>query len=246
MLPSSSFSALRISAWSGVAVLVVSLGGFLIAGVLPLPLGPSDSRADVVSFYTEDNTRVTAGLVIATLGIALVMPLLAAISVHMLRMEGRVPILTFIQLGVGAVTAVLLLIPLLLMAVIAFAAPDRMSPETIRSLNDVAWLLFITPIVPFMIQNIAIGFAIINDPHEIFPRWLGFLNFFIAFSFVPDPLAYFFGSGPFAWNGVFVFWLALTTYALFLVAMCWAVLRANNQMRPTASQPEALAQETPA
>jgi len=87
------------------------------------------------------------------------------------------------------------------------------------TLNDIAWLLFITPIAPFMIQNVAIGVAILNDKRQTLPRWVGYVNFWIAFSFIPDPLAFFFHSGPFAWRGIFIFWLALTTYSVFLIVM---------------------------
>ena len=207
---------LTLCAWAGPATVVVALIGWLIAGVLPIPLGSESSVEQVVNFYSHD-TRVIAGLVISTLGVSLVFPLIAVIAVHMVRMEGRTPILTFLQLITGAATGVCLLLPLLLMTTIAFR-PDR-SPELTVTLNDVAWLLFITPIVPFMIQNIAIGVAILNDKRQTLPRWVGYVNFWIAFSFIPDPLAFFFHSGPFAWRGIFIFWLALTTYSVFLVVM---------------------------
>jgi hypothetical protein len=207
---------LTLCAWAGPATVVVALIGWLIAGVLPIPLGSESSVEDVVNFYSHD-TRVIAGLVISTLGVSLVFPLIAVIAVHMVRMEGRTPILTFLQLITGAATGVCLLLPLLLMTTIAFR-PDR-SPELTMTLNDIAWLLFITPIAPFMIQNVAIGVAILNDKRQTLPRWVGYVNFWIAFSFIPDPLAFFFHSGPFAWRGIFIFWLALTTYSVFLVVM---------------------------
>jgi hypothetical protein len=207
---------LTLCAWAGPATVVVALIGWLVAGVLPIPLGSESSVAEVVNFYSH-GTRVIAGLVISTLGVSLVFPLIAVIGVHMVRMEGRTPILTFLQLITGAATGVCLLLPLLLMTTIAFR-PDR-SPELTVTLNDIAWLLFITPIAPFMIQNIAIGVAILNDKRQTLPRWVGYVNFWIAFSFIPDPLAFFFHSGPFAWRGIFIFWLALTTYSVFLVVM---------------------------
>jgi hypothetical protein len=207
---------LTLCAWAGPATVVVALIGWLVAGVLPIPLGSESSVEEVVNFYSHD-TRVLAGLVISTLGVSLVFPLIAVIGVHMVRMEGRTPILTFLQLITGAATGVCLLLPLLLMTTIAFR-PDR-SPELTMTLNDIAWLLFITPIAPFMLQNIAIGVAILNDKRQTLPRWVGYVNFWIAFSFIPDPLAFFFHSGPFAWRGIFIFWLALTTYSVFLVVM---------------------------
>jgi len=195
---------------------VIALIGFLVAGVLPFPLGANSSVEEVVAFYGHD-TRVLLGLVISTLGICLVLPLIAVIGVFMVRMEGRTPVLTFLQLVSGAATSVCLLLPLLLMTTIAFR-PDR-NPEITVTLNDIAWLLFITPIAPFMIQNVAIGVAILNDKRQTLPRWVGYVNFWIAFSFIPDPLAFFFHGGPFAWRGIFVFWLALTTYSVFLLVM---------------------------
>jgi hypothetical protein len=206
---------LSLCAWAGPATVVVALIGWLVAGVLPIPLGPDSSVQDVVDFYGQ--TRVLVGMAIASVGICLVFPLIAVIGVHMVRMEGRTPILTFLQLITGAATGVLLLLPMLLMAVIGFR-PDR-NPELTVTLNDIAWLLFITPIAPFIIQNVAIGVAILNDKRQTLPRWVGYVNFWVAFSFLPDPLAFFFHSGPFAWRGIFIFWLALTTYSIFLVVM---------------------------
>ncbi|MDX1875089.1 hypothetical protein SBI67_23475 [Mycolicibacterium sp. 120266] len=211
-----------ICAWCGPATVVVTLCGWLIAGILPIPLGASSSTEEVVNFYGHD-TRVLAGLVIAQLGICLVFPLIALIGYQMLRIEGRRPLLTLLQLVTGAATGVLLLLPMLLMAVAAFR-PDR-NPELTVTLNDISWLVFITPIAPFIIQNISIGTAILRDPNQTLPRWVGYMNFWIAASFLPDQLAFFFHGGPFSWRGVFVFWLALTTYSVFLVGM-GLVLRA--------------------
>jgi hypothetical protein len=206
-----------LCAWCGPAAAALALIGYLIAGVLPSPLGPDTPVAEVVSFYATDTPRVVGGIVLAGCGLSLVFPLVAVIAVTMVRMEGRTPILTFVQLATGAATGVFLLIPMMLMAVCGFR-PDR-NPELTVTLNDISWLLFITPIVPFMLQNIAIGTAVLNDRRGILPRWSGYLNYLIAFSFTPDVLPYFLHSGPFAWRGIFVFWLALTTYCVYLVAM---------------------------
>jgi hypothetical protein len=45
------------------------------------------------------------------------------IGVHMVRMEGRTPILTFLQLITGAATGVLLVMPMLLMTIAARNLP---------------------------------------------------------------------------------------------------------------------------
>lgn len=209
----------RVRPWAalcGPAAVAVSLVGWLVAGVLPFPLGPGSSVDEVVAFYGHD-VRVIVGLVIASIGVSLVLPFVAAVTMELLEIEGRTPLLSFLQLASGAATSVLLLLPMLLMTYVSFR-PDR-NPELTVMLNDVAWLLFLTPIAPFIIQDLAIGLTILGDPQARLPRWLGYLNLWVAFCFLPDPLAFFFHGGPLAWNGVLVFWLALVAYAVWLVAI---------------------------
>jgi hypothetical protein len=88
---------------------------------------------------------------------------------------------------------------MLIMAIAGFR-PDR-DPEITVMLNDLSWLLFITPIAPFIIQNLAIAAAALRGDGSVLPRWLGYLNCWIGFTFSFDVLAYAFHSGPFAWNG---------------------------------------------
>jgi len=219
---------LNICALGGPAAVVVTLIGWLIAGMLPLPESPSLSTAEVVSFFTDESNRVMAGFVIASIGVVLAAPMFALISVHMLRVEGRIPVLAFTQLIVAAVTVIINMFPQMLFAIAAFRA-DR-NADDIVLLNDIAWLLLFTGITPFIVQNVVVGLAVLRDTSGIFPRWLGFLNFWVAVSFLPDVLAFFFKTGPFAWNGILVFWLALTTYCIFLVAMSVVMIRANKTL----------------
>lgn len=228
-MPASTRESTRnvklVCAWCGPATLALTAVGFLVAGLLPVPLSPGDSTSKVVAFYRDHSTRTGAGFVSASLGLPLVLPLIGLITSQMLRIEKRSPVLSFVQTVAGAATSVFLVLPILMMAALTFR-PDR-DPGLTVTLNDFAWLLFITPIGPFIVQNVAIGAAILGDrsPQPVFPRWVGYLNLWIAFLFMPDILAFFFTSGPFAWNGVFVFWLAFTAYAVWLTAM-GLVLRA--------------------
>ena len=67
-------------------------------------------------------------------------------------------------------------------------------------------------------QNIAIGIAAFKDTEaKVFPRWLGYFNFWAALAFLPAALLYFFKTGPFAWDGVFVFWVPLTIFGALVL-----------------------------
>lgn len=216
------------AALAGPVAVVVTLVGWLIAGFLPVPIAPGDQH-EVARFFLDHTARVRAGFLIGSIGVVLMVPQLALISIHLRRMEARgLPLMTLLQLMTATVTVVVNMFPHLIFALAGFRA-DRGEGEVVL-LCDLAWLLLFAGITPFILQNLAIGIAILRDPAGLMPRWVAYLNFFVAFSFLPDPLAYFFKTGPFAWNGVFVFWLALTTYCVFLVVMSWACRQANRTL----------------
>src|SRR5215470_5731016 len=104
-----------LCALCGPTMIIVAFIGWFLSGVLPLPLGAHNTPEEVVAFYRNHSMAVRAGLVIAGIGLGGIFPLVAVISVQMMRMEGRYPILTFLQLVTGAATGVMLLLPMLLM-----------------------------------------------------------------------------------------------------------------------------------
>jgi len=80
-------------------------------------------------------------------------------------------------------------------------------------------------------QNFIIGIAVLSDAGEppVFPRWVAFLNFWVAIGYAPTCLLPFFKSGPFAWSGVLVFWLAGTVFCAWFIAMTVVLLKAIRQ-----------------
>ncbi|GAB3070974.1 hypothetical protein [Nocardioides zeae] len=213
---------LAICGWCGPATVAVAFAGWLVAGVLPFPLRASSTTAEVVRFYAG-GVHVPLGIALASVGVSLVIPLVAAMS-HLVRRVDDRPLLAQVQLVAGATTAALLVVPMLVMATAGFR-PDRPADLTVL-LNDLAWLLFLTPVAPFVIQNLVLATAVLTHPSSVFPRWVGYLNLWVGFTFTFDVLAYAFHTGPFAWHGLLIFWLALTSYAVWLVVMGWHVRRA--------------------
>jgi hypothetical protein len=220
---------LNACALGGPAAVLVTLSGWLIAGYLPLPMGPSAPMSEVRDFYLKNHVMTGVGFVISSLGIVLYAPLLAVITTHMLRMDRRRPVLAFTQLATGTATLLINVLPMLLWGLATFRA-DR-SDDTLLLLHDMGWFILFPAIMLFCLQNVAIGVAVLNSDEAVFPRWVGFLNFFVALSFIPDVLMFFFHRGPLAWNGILVFWLALTTYCVFLCTMSWACVRANKSLQ---------------
>jgi hypothetical protein len=116
------------------------------------------------------------------------------------------------------ISVLIFLFPVIVMQAILFR-PTR-DPQLILLLNDLAWLPFIGLFMPAMVQGIAIALAIFKDKEEkVFPRWLGYFNVWVALLFIPDILIYSFKTGPFAWNGLIGFWLALSIFGVWFFVM---------------------------
>lgn len=213
-------------AWSGIGALLLTATGFILARLLPVPPGANLSPAEITNFYLAQPTMTRLGLLLATLGLTLLAPMAALTTTLMLRIKTAPPGLAYLQQIGGTGVVVVTVVPLIVMNVAAFRI-DR-NPVAVQAINDLAWLLLITPIGLFFMQEVPIGIAILLDRSErpLFPRWVGYTNLWIPLTFLPALCAYFVTTGPFAWQGVLVYYLGLATFGGWVSVMTWALLRA--------------------
>ena len=209
--------------WCGpVAIGLFLLGFWIIAGLVPPP-SPDDSAQEIKNFYIDDKDQIRVGLVITMVAGALTGPFVAAICAQMKRVEGQFSPLAYTELGLGMIGILLFIFPTFVMQVAAFR-PEDTDADQLLILNDLAWLPFVGIFAPAVFQNIAIGICAFKDSEEkVFPRWMGYFNIWIALLFVPAALLYFFTTGPFAWDGIFVFWVPLTAFTLWFFVVFWVV-----------------------
>jgi phage shock protein PspC (stress-responsive transcriptional regulator) len=201
------------------------------AGFFP-PHLPSASAEEIAAIYQRDAVGIRLGMIIIMIAGALYMPFTAAITAQMRRIEHRVsPVLTYTQLGAGIATILLFLTPALIWTAAAYR-PER-SPDVTQALNDLGWFFFVMPFVLAFVQNLALGFTIINDkrPRPVFPRWVGFFNFWIALLFVPGCMVTFFKTGPFAWNGLIAFWVPACVFGPWFFVVSIYVMKAARQQQ---------------
>ena len=142
---------------------------------------------------------------------------MAPITMYIRRME-RSPILTLAQLiCCGGCLAAIYLTPLFI-ALAAFRAEDALVVQTFW---DISMFFFIYTFPPFGFSQIIIGVAVLTDVNEkpLFQRWFGYFNVFCGIGTTPCYVLPFFMDGPFAYNGLIVWWFVLIVYfAWFLVA----------------------------
>lgn len=205
--------------WCGpIAIATFLVGFWFVAGLVPPP-SPEDTPAEIQALYAEDTDLIRIGLVMTGLAGALTGVFAAAICTQMKRIEGTYSPLAYVELGMGMLGVLLFILPTFVMQALAFR-PEDTDPELMRTINDIAWIPFIGVFMPAVVQNIAIGLCAFKDTDEkVMPRWLGYFNFWVALLFVPAALLYFFKTGPFAWDGIFVFWLPLTVFSIWFMVM---------------------------
>ncbi|MEC9358561.1 MAG: hypothetical protein VX836_11915 [Pseudomonadota bacterium] len=161
-------------------------------------------------------------------GIAGFAMFVAAISAQMRRMQGIGPLAPYLQLGAGSIGVLTVMFPIMIFAIAAFR-PER-DPQLTQLLNDVGWLIIIPAFPTFLAQFLAIAFGALRDQgaEPVFPRWVAYFNVWVGLLFVPGAFAYFFRTGPFAWDGLLAFWIAAGAFFAWLVTMTPVLLRAIN------------------
>jgi hypothetical protein len=219
------FTIQRACAWSAIVCIVLFFLAFTLSGFIPPP-SPSLPQADVVAYYQQHATGIRTGMLILMIGGMFLLPTVGLISHHMRRIPNLPVALPYAQVSLGATNAMFFFIPAVMFLVTAYR-PDR-PPELTYLMNDMSFIFAVLPWPPAFMESAVIAVAILADTgaKKIFPRWVGWLNVWVALAFVPASLMVFVKSGPFAWNGVITFFLAGTMFLVWFVIMTWALLKA--------------------
>jgi hypothetical protein len=214
--------ALLACAVIGVVALALVLVGFILAGYIPPPKA-NWTPAHIAQFYGTHTTRKRFGiflLLFATVGFA---PLVAGMTIVLMRIEGSRPALAITQAVSGAVGTAFLFLFAVLLAVAAFR-PGR-SPDVTQAFHDAGWFMAFISAPPFMLQALSIAAAVLGEhsPKPVLGRWFGYLNLWIAVLLAPGAVLLFFKSGPLAYHGLLGYWVPLFAFGGWMLAMAWAI-----------------------
>lgn len=178
--------------------------------------------------YQDNATAIRSGLVLAQVGLALWLPFGISIAVQTRRIErDRRPVMTFVQVASVAVCTALVVLSTALWATAAFR-PGQISAEITQMLNDLAWFVFLWPIIPFSLWLVSIAIPILQDTSAlpVYPRWVAYLSLWAAFLFLPAGAIAFFQAGPFAWNGLLAFYVPVVPFFVWLIAITFLTIKA--------------------
>lgn len=216
----------KISGWSGVGLLVFMALGFVgLARFFPPP-SPALSAQQTAAVILGHTAGIRWGMILTMVGAVLLGIFAVAIAIEMRRIEGRFPILSLTEFGLGMLFVLEFLYLLFFWQTATFRA-DR-DPKLVELLNDMAWIPFVGLTGTAAAQVAAFGVAILLDrrPIPVFPRWLGYCNLWVALIFCAGTFNVFFKTGPLAWNGVLSWWLPVLVFAGWLIVVTVYLRRA--------------------
>jgi hypothetical protein len=201
------------------------VGFWVFAGFVPPP-SPNLSAQQTAALFQGSPVMVRLGFLVLMFAGALYGPWSAVISVQLKRIEGRHTPMTYTQLALGAVFVLVFIVPVMIWQAAAYRPGG--DPEIIQHMNDTAWFLFLGPVGTILVQGVAIGIAVISDKSKppILPRWSGYFSIWAVVAFLPGGLIVFVKDGPFAWNGLFAWWIPLPIFTLWMILMSMLLLKA--------------------
>ena len=207
--------------WAGPVFFILYLIAFVGFARFVPPPAPSWDPAKIAHVITEHAISIRIGMVLGLIATTLLFPFFGVISLQIARIEKRMPLLAVMQYG----AAILLIVFFQLCGMLWIAATFRSELEssTIRMVNDLSWLIFVMVFPGYVLQLscVAVASFIDRSTSPIWPRWVGYLNLWIALSGAGGGLAAFFKYGPFAWNGLVGFYIPIIAFTIWIGVMTY-------------------------
>jgi len=230
----------RAILWWGIALAVI----YTIALIFLLQQVPTKNPAwnaeQIAQWYAANQTKIKWGAVICSWTGAFMMPILAVVAVQMARVEtGGWKIWSALSLVSGAMMSLFLMLPPMFWGVAAYTAP-RKDSEVTALMHELATLTLTTTDQYYIFLWVGITVICLRPATQLvknnpFPRWWGWMSLWITIMFEAGAIAFIPRSGPFAWNGLLVFWSPLSLFGVWITVQSFLIFRA---LRLQSADPE--------
>jgi hypothetical protein len=230
----------RAILWWGIGLAVVyTLALIFLLQQVPTK-NPNWSAEQVADWYAHNQGKIKWGAVIASWTSAFMMPILTVVAIQIARVEsGGWKIWSALSLVSGALMSLFLMLPPLFWGVAAYTAP-RKNPEVTTLMHELGTLTLVTTDQFYIFMWVAVTVIALRPATQLvknnpFPRWWGYLSIWITIMFEAGAIAFVPRSGPFAWNGLLVFWSPLSLFGVWITIQSWLAFRA---LRGQIAEPE--------
>lgn len=221
------------------ALIFTAIYGAVLGFLLDMIPPPSAelSANEIAEWYSNNHDQVRIGAVIASWTSAFMVPLTVVIAVQMARQEGGRKVWSVLTVAGGVMMSIFLVLPPLFFGVAAFT--EARDAEVTSLMHELGLLTLVTTDQYYIFMWVAIAVicllptSVTNSP---FPRWFGYFTAWIALMFEAGAIAFLPRTGPFAWDGLLVFWSPLTLFGLWIGVMSFLLLRALKRQREEAQR----------
>lgn len=212
--------------WAVISLIVYSLDLGLLFDMIPPPRATL-SIQQIADWYAHRHTRIRVGAVIASWTSAFMVPLSVVIAAQLGRLEGGRRVWSAAAGAGGVMCSIFLVLPPIFWAVAAYT-PSR-DPQATALMHELGMLTLATTVQYFIFLFVAVivfCFRTPTMPHSPFPRWFGYFTAWVGVMFEAGPIAFLTRTGPFAWDGLLVFWVPLTLIVTWISVMVYLLLSA--------------------
>jgi hypothetical protein len=222
-LKMSARSQIVLLYWALAFLALFGIAFYCLLHVVPPP-PPTNNDDQIAGFFAFHSTSIRIGAALAMTVCGFTLPFAAVISVQMARLGREMWVWAILQGMGGALVSVWLIFPALVQGTASFTA-DRAHSVT-RALSDLSFLAQVTTTPYYIFQVIPIAYACLSNKVDspFFPRWLGYLSIWSFLITEVGPLAFLTKFGPFAWNGLVVFWLPVFIFFAWVIALSYVFI----------------------
>ncbi|ORW23221.1 hypothetical protein AWC19_11675 [Mycobacterium palustre] len=192
---------------------------------------PAWSADQVADWYVRNEGKIKLGAVLCSWTGAFMMPILVVLSIQMARVEtGGWKVWSALSLVSGALMSLFLALPPLFWGVAAYTAP-RKNSEVTTLMHELASLTMTTTDQFYVFLWVGVSVIALRPATRLvqnnpFPRWWGYTSLWITIMFEAGAIAFIPRSGPFAWNGLLVFWSPFVLFTVWITVQSWLIFRA--------------------
>lgn len=230
-----SRNALLFSIWMGpLASALIFIAFWPLMHVFPPP-SPLTSMHDFAQMFRDNRSGFLIGGVAEMCASALIFPFGGAIAVFMRRIEGSSPLWTYTMLMVFCMGYATVFFGGLMFTIAAYR--PELPDEILYLMASGSFILMVCPAITGFVQYGVTGLCILQDKsaNPILPRWLGYLNLWVALLSLPGQTVGMFLKGPFAWNGVMAFWIPAVVFGFWINGMMFAMLKNSKRLLTNAA-----------
>jgi hypothetical protein len=227
-----NYATWKMLAWCGPIFLAIFTGFWgVLAGNMP-PAGADLTPLQIAAHYSDNRMALIVGMSICMVGSAFYFPWGIAIAQVIRRVDGRDSILAQLE-SMGATITVAF--PIISCGIWLTAALEVaiLPPELIHMLYYLGWMIIDLAYMVTTFQIVAVSIAFLRDKRDnpLVPAWVCWWGYFTAASFFPVSLIPFFKTGPFAFHGLFNFWIAFFAWYVWCGSLSGYVIRAVSRLQ---------------